>query len=274
MSYTIHLLDGTSPSPRLAAALAFRSRHFRGRADPDADRDRHDPHWHHLVVEDENGAIRGYARLGHHAPEDLAALSYAARFFAIETVAPAAPLFEIGRVVVEGNDLWARQTLIRLLFAAIVKLAEETGAARLWGCVSLPRPLPPLPASLPRPLPLLVGPGPAPGRMARLWAAVPAAPPAERAGASPGLPLLAAYLAAGAALAPAIVADPDLGNWVALACLDRTAPPTPPLRRLQRLATTFTIRRDGRTTRPLPGGSCTCRPGMHGRRETYTRTDA
>ncbi len=247
MSYTIHLLDGTSPAPRLAAALAFRSRHFRGRADPEADRDLHDPHWRHLFLEDGDGAIRGYARLCLHRPEDLATMSYAARFFALEDPASRGPLLEIGRIITEGSDLWARQTVMRLLLAAILKLAEEAGAARIWGCVSLPRPLPPLPPppALPRPLPLLASPRPAPGRDARRWDTLPVAPDGRNdgRGITPGLSLLAAYLSAGAALAPAIVADPDLGSWVTLACLDRTAPPAMPLRRLQRLATSISIRR-------------------------------
>jgi L-ornithine Nalpha-acyltransferase len=119
----------------LGQLLALRARCLRG--DPAIDdSDRHDADCLHLWIGRPGNPPLATLRLQHHATTASLLAGYSAEFFDLRPLA-AAPgtTLELGRLCLHPQE--AQASMMRLVWTAIARLVERTGAERMIGCTSL-----------------------------------------------------------------------------------------------------------------------------------------
>lgn len=219
-----HACD-VSGAAGLAACLALRSRIFRqGGA---ADHDGFDGLSRHVLITDSrDGAAVACFRHRTLLPDALTT-SYAGQFYDLSPLRTLrGPLVELGRVAVDARR--STPDLLRLLFAAMARMAVRARARLIFGCSSFPG------ADPPRHAPAIA------------WARGRAEVPEIRALAPCTLPLAApdpagvpallrSYLALGAAVGPDAVADPALDTLHLFTLLNVAEVPAARARTLRRL---------------------------------------
>lgn len=135
--YTARLADGPGDITR---ALALRSQIFRktpvGDQSGDQDGDLYDTACEHVLISDiASGQLVCCYRLMMLADGAALDASYSAQFYDLARLqAYGGPMLELGRFCV--HPLWRDGDILRLAWAALARMVDETGARLLFGCAS------------------------------------------------------------------------------------------------------------------------------------------
>jgi putative hemolysin len=207
----------------LARLLSLRVQAF-GRAPGVSDEDRFDSRCQHVLIEGSEGALAVAFRVLVLPSGAALGQSYAAQFYDLTPLmADARPVAEMGRFFVAGPK--TEPDALRLAWAAMTRIVEAAGAARMLGCSSFPgtdwqRHRAALALLAERHLgPEALRPREGPGKVLRYPAL--AGPVSDRRAALAGLPpLLRTYLAMGGWVSDFAVADPDLDTLHVLTCVE------------------------------------------------------
>lgn len=205
---------------------------FRGRIG--RDRDRFDAGAHHLMISNESGLLLATCRFRLFPHGRAIGESYGAQFYDLSTLADTdAPMLEVGRFCCESPE--PDPDLVRIAWAALGRIVDDTGAQLLFGCSSFAGTDPaPYGRALTQLAARSLGPV---GRRPR-----PKAPEIVRFadvrpdGAAPLPGLLRSYLAMGGWVSDHAVIDRRMNTLHVFTCLDVAAIPAARASRLRALA--------------------------------------
>lgn len=233
--YRLRLAQGAA---ELAAAQGLRALAFR--LGSGGDSDPFDPLCQHLLVEETSGGLLACLRVLPLAGGAALQRGYCAQFYDLSPLSDLpGPLLEVGRFCLHPGT--RDPDLVRLLWAGLARLVEETGARHLIGCSSFAgtdwRPYA-------QAFALLRGHLAPAGRAAREKAPEPirfaevvaGLVPEPAAGLRALPPLLRSYLALGAVVSDHAVADPAMNTLHVLTLLDIAAIPPARAAQLRALA--------------------------------------
>ena len=217
----------------IARAQRLRQRCFRGEG-PGLDADGHDAACRHVLVETRAGDLLSCYRLQLIAAPAGLEQSYSAQFYDLAPLAVLpAPMIEMGRFCVAPGA--ADPDILRLAWAAMTRIVDDSGAGLLFGCSSFRGARP---ADHAGALAALAGhvapPRHRPGRRAPETVDLPAAAGRANPGALP--PLLRTYLAMGGWVSDHAVIDRDLDTLHVFTGVEIAAIPPARARALRALA--------------------------------------